>query len=587
MRMKGRSFRISGFLFAAFMLISTAAMGVPRILNFQGVALDGSLNPITGTHDLTFRIYPDTTGSPALWVEVHTSVYIEDGLINEVLGELVAIPDDLFENDERWLRVMVDSDPEMPPVRITSVPWAFRALIADSAKAAPSGACHWSANGSDIYYNDGNVGIGTDAPEALFHVQTGNVSEVKAVVIDSDGEDTDTPFRIRGNTNGTGYTDADTKFRVTGDGRVYLPNTMLRDDDSFGGRLQVIPYGNRMILWDNVNSMRLEVYHGNNDLDIALRAGGSTSWINGVNDGNVGIGTQSPQEQLDVDGAIRLGTTAGTNSGTMRWTGSDFEGYDGSMWRSFTGGSDADWTIAGIDMYSSVTGNVGIGTTTPHAKLTAVAMVTDTALYGQTYNGTAIVGSATTGTSAGRGVVGMHGGGNYGVLGSGDYSVYGYGDAKFTNGTTEVDVLEITGGSDLSENFDILGTDPDLELLPGMVVSIDPENPGCLAVSAEAYDRKVAGIVSGAGGIRPGMLMGQEGSVADGSNPVALTGRVYCLVDASYGEIQPGDLLTTSDTPGYAMKVSDHSRAHGAILGKAMSSLGQGRGLVLVLVTLQ
>jgi hypothetical protein len=68
---------------------------------------------------------------------------------------------------------------------------------------------------------------------------------------------------------------------------------------------------------------------------------------------------------------------------------------------------------------------------------------------------------------------------------------------------------------------------------------------------------------------------------------VALTGRVYVLADAAHGTIEPGDLLTTSDTPGHAMKVSDHAKAQGAILGKAMSELTHGKGMVLVLVTLQ
>ena len=81
--------------------------------------------------------------------------------------------------------------------------------------------------------------------------------------------------------------------------------------------------------------------------------------------------------------------------------------------------------------------------------------------------------------------------------------------------------------------------------------------------------------------------MGQKDSKADGSHPVALTGRVYCWADASNGSIQPGDLLTTSDIPGHAMKVTDYARAQGAIIGKAMSSLEEGEGLVLVLVTLQ
>jgi hypothetical protein len=153
------------------------------------------------------------------------------------------------------------------------------------------------------------------------------------------------------------------------------------------------------------------------------------------------------------------------------------------------------------------------------------------------------------------------------------------------NGWTTLSVLELTGGADLSEQFDVSGAED--EAIPGMVVIIDTDNPGQLRVSEEAYDRKVAGIISGAGGVQPGMLMAQKGSEADGANPVALTGRVYCWADASYGRIEPGDMLTTSNTPGHAMRVADHQQAQGAVIGKAMSSLDEGTGLVLVLVSLQ
>ena len=149
------------------------------------------------------------------------------------------------------------------------------------------------------------------------------------------------------------------------------------------------------------------------------------------------------------------------------------------------------------------------------------------------------------------------------------------------------DELEIKGGSDLAESFDITGGYDVAEPLPGIVVSIDPSSPGRLTVSGRAYDRMVAGVVSGAGGIETGLIMGQEGSVADGAYPVALTGRVYVWVDAAYGAVEPGDLLTTSETAGHAMRVSDHARSQGAILGKALTALPEGRGLVLMLVSLQ
>jgi len=144
--------------------------------------------------------------------------------------------------------------------------------------------------------------------------------------------------------------------------------------------------------------------------------------------------------------------------------------------------------------------------------------------------------------------------------------------------------ITILGGADLAEPFQISAADK--EAPQGAVVVIDQENPGHLKISDQAYDRRVAGVVSGANGINPGIQMQQQG-LLDGGKNVALTGRVYVQADATGGPIKPGDLLTTSATPGHAMKVSDHTKAQGAILGKAMTGLKDGKGMVLVLVTLQ
>lgn len=120
----------------------------------------------------------------------------------------------------------------------------------------------------------------------------------------------------------------------------------------------------------------------------------------------------------------------------------------------------------------------------------------------------------------------------------------------------------------------------------GAVLVIDEEHPGNLNMSRSAYDTRAAGIVSGANGIKPGISLHQQGVLEGGEN-VALSGRVYALADASFGAIKPGDLLTTSDTPGHCMKVTDHVRAQGAVIGKAMTALPAGKGMVLVLVSLQ
>ncbi len=151
------------------------------------------------------------------------------------------------------------------------------------------------------------------------------------------------------------------------------------------------------------------------------------------------------------------------------------------------------------------------------------------------------------------------------------------------NGTVVTPVLQITGGADLAEPFEVMEEE---KIQAGALLVIDEENPGKLKLSESEYDCKVAGVVSGAGGVNPGLTLSQDGVFDQGKN-LALSGRVYAMADASNGPIQPGDLLTTSGRAGHAMKATDRDRSHGAVIGKAMTSLDEGTGLVLVLVNLQ
>lgn len=156
----------------------------------------------------------------------------------------------------------------------------------------------------------------------------------------------------------------------------------------------------------------------------------------------------------------------------------------------------------------------------------------------------------------------------------GNVTIYEYG--------TATKVIELGKGLDYAEGFDVSTDQKQIE--PGTVLVIDPGNPGELAVSTQAYDHKVAGIVAGANGLGSGVRLGS----GEFDHDVALAGRVYCNVVATDQPIEPGDLLTTSDVTGYAMKVTDRPRAGGAILGKAMEPLAAGeKGQILVLVTLQ
>lgn len=194
-------------------------------------------------------------------------------------------------------------------------------------------------------------------------------------------------------------------------------------------------------------------------------------------------------------------------------------------------------------------------------------------VYGRADNGAGVFGESTNW----YGVAGIS------VNQTGVYGRSTNGYAGDFDGRVRSEVLEITGGSDLAERFAVSGAKT---AAPGTVMVIDPDNPGHLTPSSSAYDYKVAGVVSGAGGVQPGLTLHQEGML-EGDTVVAIAGRVYVLADASNGPIRPGDLLTTADRPGHAMRVTDFALAQGAVLGKAMTALESGAGLVLVLANLQ
>jgi hypothetical protein len=248
--------------------------------------------------------------------------------------------------------------------------------------------------------------------------------------------------------------------------------------------------------------------------------------------GNVGIGTTSPDKTLEISGILRVARE------TDNAHGADFSfvvdepvtGHDGLIIDSDTGGGWSDIhlrTTGTTKLFVESGGNVGIGTTSPPEKLTV--------------RGNLLIQSESTGAS----------------------------------------VLELGEGLDYAEGFDVSDR---ANIEAGTVLIIDSDNPGKLTVSRSAYDSKVAGIVAGANEIGSGVRLG----VGQFDYDVALAGRVYCNVDATEETVQAGDQLTTSVTPGYAMKAKDYDRARGAVLGKAMESLEKGqKGQILVLVTLQ
>jgi hypothetical protein len=232
-------------------------------------------------------------------------------------------------------------------------------------------------------------------------------------------------------------------------------------------------------------------------------------------------------------------------------------------------------------------GVLGVTTSDGHA---GVAGVSDTGngngVYGRSTNANGVVGYSSSDVHAGVAGVSENNTG-VGIYGKGG-RVAGYfeGDVEVTGhvwapqGT--INCYEVSlSGADCAENFDIGGS---AIIEPGSVMVIDDE--GTLRPCASAYDKKVGGVISGAGAFKPGITLGQVES-ARNRQPIALLGKVYCKADATYGPIEIGDMLTTSPTLGHAMKAADPYKAFGAVIGKALRSLQSGQELIPILIALQ
>lgn len=562
----------------------TRGLAQGTAFTYQGRLTDAGA-PASGTYDLSFALFDAGSGGnqagPAL---TNSSVALSNGVFTVALD----FGPGIFTGPAYWLEIGVrptggggDFTVLAPRQSLTPAPNALFASLAGDVAAgavtaaklgsgqvvkslnglrddltlaaganvtiAPSGNTLtissagvggtgiWSVNGNNAYYNAGNVGIGTSTPNHRLSL-----------------------------IGGPGWT----ANGWAGSGELANASAIGWQANAAGQRFGMGHSGGGFYLFRTLSDPGT--------------TGSPALYDFAVDDsGRVGIGTITPSSKLEIaaQDALRLVgyqpflTMLDSNAGYARSRIQGVNGDVGLFTESYLDGANP---FAFLKLANN--GNVGVGSALPVGKLEVVAQ---DALRLVGYQPFLTILDSDTGYARSR----IQGAGGEMILMPESYLNGSDANAYvklFNSGNLSVKTLTIRGGADLAEPFELSAA----EVAKGSVVIIDDEHPGKLKLSSRAYDTRVAGVVSGANGISPGLSLHQEGLVEGGQN-VALSGRVYVLADATDAAIRPGDLLTTSSVRGHAMKVTDHAKAQGAILGKAMSALDQGEGMVLVLVTLQ
>ncbi|MEL6126949.1 MAG: hypothetical protein AAFR57_11250, partial [Pseudomonadota bacterium] len=119
---------------------------------------------------------------------------------------------------------------------------------------------------------------------------------------------------------------------------------------------------------------------------------------------------------------------------------------------------------------------------------------------------------------------------------------------------------------------------------PGTVMVLG--NDAVLKPCDRAFDKSAVGVVSGAGEYKPGIVLDRQDDL-ENRRPIALVGKVYVKVTNANGPISIGDLLTTSDREGHAMRADNPLDAFGAVVGKALAPFDAETGMIPMVVALQ
>lgn len=487
----------------------------------------------------------------------------------------------------------------------------------------------------------GNIGIGTATPSYRFDVVSASQYVAR--------------FKKTDNTNGGILIEAAAGFNpnvtlaVNGTNKWYLVNNATSSDslqfwETAGNfpRFTVTQAGTVGIGTGTPSaSYKLDVQGGTintsgglciaGDCKTSWAGIGGSQWNNGASSsinygtGNVGIGTTTPTQPLEVNGAALINTIYGSSAASgvlaLQSTSSATKGtinigVDQTTTTSIgQSGTTGNKLLVATDRLIVNNGGVRVNGATDHGDLsiTKLNIVNSDALQFRTTspnitsNGSllftvqnvggdnvkfnvqnSVISNAfvidTNSASPARILdVRNLGASQFAVLGNGNV---GIGTTAPNNKLHVAGSITVDGNINAKYQDVAEWVDSSQELMAGTVVVLDSSRSNQVLASTQSYDSRVAGVIS----LRPGLTLGEAG---EGRVLVATTGRVKVKVDATNGPIQIGDLLVTSDKEGVAMKsmpieiggVKIHRP--GTLIGKALEPLAQGTGEILVLLSLQ
>lgn len=538
--MTKRNAAASVFFSILFLLGCVAVEGQTTEFTYQGRLLDSSMPP-TGTYDLQFSLWDTLAdGTQIGTTQTMTGVAVSGGIFTVKLD---FGPTAFSDGGTRFLEIEVKPSAGgsfttlSPRQSLTSAPHSIRSLSTAAADSL-SAQCVGCVTSSQIESIDGTQITGTIPIEGIptgseNYIQNAAAARSRglfggqpAASFDVGGGNVSGNLNVGGSVGiGTTSPAAGFTFHSVGTGKFQTANGDIN--------LGTPNVETGMTILSNAGG-RADVRFNGTNLVLAAGTSAGVPANTGVavsTSGDVGLGGL-PQAgiRLDVNGNSRIQTANGNiNLGTP----------SGEVGVTFTNSNRAD--IRYNDAQGKLRLLAGIGTGIPESTR------------GITVNSVGDVGIGTDNPTA----------------------------KLHISGNIKTSILQITGGSDLAENFEIGGA-----VKPGMIVAINPSSSEKLILARGAYNRRVVGVISGANNLSAGMVLPNLDQNA-ASLPVALSGRVWVYADATNNPIIAGDLLTSSATPGYAMKVTNFKRANGAVIGKALTGLKAGTGLVLVLVNLQ